>query len=104
MVSDPSNAIRPGTEKLSREHGIADFDCGTHSLNDWLIRFAWPNQQADAAKTYVACREMRVVGYYSLVASSVQRSDAPDRIAKGLANHPIGMILLARLAVDQRES
>ena len=102
-MSDPSNRLRPGTEKLSRNHGVANFDCGTPVLNDWLIRLALQNQQADAAQTYVACRENRVVGYYSLVAASVQRSDAPARIAKGLAGHPIGMILLARLAVDQRE-
>lgn len=103
MASLPSNAIRPGTEKLTREHQLADFDCGTPSLNEWLIRFALQNQQADAARTYVACRDMRAVGYYSLVAASVQRGDAPQRIAKGLASHPIGMILLARLAVGRRE-
>jgi GNAT superfamily N-acetyltransferase len=68
-----------------------------------LARYAWPNQQADAAKTYVACRGTRVVGYYSLVASSIRRSDAPERIAKGLANHPVGVILLARLALDRSE-
>jgi GNAT superfamily N-acetyltransferase len=103
MVSDPSNDLRPGTEKLLRDHDLAQFDCGKETLNDWLTRYAWQNQQADAAKTYVARRGNRVVGYYSLVASSVRRSDAPERIAKGLANHPIGVILLARLAIDQCE-
>ena len=43
-----------------------------------------------------------VVGYYSLTAGSVSREDAPARVAKGLANHPIGVILLGRLAVDSR--
>ena len=103
MVSDPSNELRPGTQKLSRDHDLARFDCGKTALNDWLVRYAWQHQQADAAKTYVACRGNRVVGYYSLVASSVRRSDAPERIAKGLANHPIGVILLARLALDHTE-
>jgi GNAT superfamily N-acetyltransferase len=103
MVSDPSSDLRPGTEKLLREHDLTRFDCGKEALTDWLTRYAWQNQQADAAKSYVACRSSRVVGYYSLVASSVRRSDAPERIAKGLANHPIGVILLARLAIDQSE-
>ena len=102
-MSDPSNAIRPGTQKLTKEHDIVSFDCGTVSLNDWLKRFARQNQQADAAQTYVACRDRRVIGYYSLVAGSVRRDDAPERIAKGLANHPIGVVLLARLAIDQSE-
>jgi GNAT superfamily N-acetyltransferase len=103
MVSGRSNELRPGTQKLSRDHDLTRFDCGKTALNDWLVRYAWQNQQADAAKTYVACRDNRVVGYYSLVASSVRRSDAPERIAKGLANHPIGVILLARLALDRSE-
>ena len=98
-----SNELRPGTERLSRDRDTARFDCGKTALNDWLARYAWQNQQADAAKTYVTCRANQVVGYYSLVASSVRRSDATERIAKGLANHPIGVILLARLAVDRAE-
>jgi GNAT superfamily N-acetyltransferase len=103
MVSDPSSELRPGTEKLLRDHDLTRFDCGKAALNEWLTRYAWQNQQADAAKTYVACRGKGVAGYYSLAASSVRRSDAPERIAKGLANHPIGVVLLARLAIDRSE-
>ncbi len=44
-----------------------------------------------------------MVGYYSLTAGSVRSEEAPARVAKGLAKHPIGVILLARLAVDRRE-
>lgn len=45
----------------------------------------------------------RVVAYYSVSAGSVRREESPARIAKGLAKHPIGVILLARLAVDREE-
>jgi predicted N-acetyltransferase YhbS len=48
-------------------------------------------------------RAGRVVGYYSLSAGSVRKEESPARIAKGLAKHPIGVILLARLAVDRNE-
>ena len=72
-------------------------------MTTWLRRFAWPNQQADSSKTYVAVRENRVVGYYALTAGSVQRQESPERIARGLPNHPVGVILLARLAVDLTE-
>ena len=48
-------------------------------------------------------RGNRIVGYYSLSASSVRREESPARIAKGLAKHPFGVILLARLAVDRSE-
>jgi len=44
-----------------------------------------------------------VVGYYALTTGSVHKHESPERIAKGLANHPIGIVLLARLAVDNRQ-
>lgn len=52
---------------------------------------------------YVVPIEERVVGYYALSAASVEQDDAPTRVRKGLARHPIPVILLARLAVDQSE-
>lgn len=33
----------------------------------------------------------------------MRKAESPARIAKGLAKHPIGAILLARLAVDHQE-
>lgn len=90
-------------EKLRRDHNVSSFDCANSTLTTWLRKFAWQNQQADSAKTYVACRENRVVGYYALTAGSVHKHESPQRIAKGLANHPIGVVLLARLAVDISE-
>jgi GNAT superfamily N-acetyltransferase len=79
------------------------FDCGKPSLNDWLRRFALTNQQNDSARTFVLHRASTVVGYYSLSAGSVRKEESPARIAKGLAKHPIGVILLPRLAVDRTE-
>ncbi len=96
MSSVPEFAI----EGLRRELDLSTFDCGNPSLTTWLRKYAWLNQQADSAKTYVALRENRVVGYYALTAGSVHRHESPERIVKGLANHPAGVVLLARLAVD----
>jgi GNAT superfamily N-acetyltransferase len=90
-------------EKLRRVHDLAPFDCGNVTLNAWLQKYAWTNQQADSAKTYVALAENHVVGYYALTTGSVHKHQSPDRIAQGLANHPIGIVLLARLAVDQTQ-
>ena len=88
-------------DKLSREHDLSAFDCANATLNEWLKDFAWTNQQADSAKTYVALDGNRVIGYYALTTGSVQKHESPQRIAKGLANHPIGIVLLARLGVDR---
>jgi GNAT superfamily N-acetyltransferase len=90
-------------EKLTKDHDLSLFDCGKPSLNDWLRSFAFTNQPSDSARTYVLHRAGRVVGYYSLSAGSVRKEESPARIAKGLAQHPIGVILLARLAVDRSE-
>ncbi|MDA1314106.1 MAG: GNAT family N-acetyltransferase [Acidobacteria bacterium] len=88
-------------DKLSRKHDLSPFDCANATLNEWLRKFAWPNQQADSVKTYVAREGNRVVGYYALTTGSVYKHESPRRIAKGLAKHPTGAVLLARLAVDQ---
>lgn len=88
---------------LDASHDRAAFDCGVGPLNDYLHKYAVQNQQNRSARTYVATRGSRVVGYYTLAAGSVSRADTPDRVAKGLANHPVPVILLARLAVDRSE-
>lgn len=91
------------TEKLTKHHNLSSFDCGKAPLNDWLKRFALINQQSDAARTYVIQSGGRVIAYYSLTAASVRKQESPARVARGLASHPIGVILLARLAVDRTE-
>ena len=88
-------------EKLAEEHDVAQFDCGKPSLNDWLKRFALTNQRNDSAQTYVVHRSSVVVGFYSLAAGSIRKEESPARIVKGLARHPVPIILLARLAIDQ---
>ena len=88
-------------DKLRREHDWSGFDCGNPSLDAWLQKFAWTNQQADSARTYVALEGDRVVGYYALTTGSVHKHESPLRVAKRLGNHPIGIVLLARLAVDR---
>ena len=91
-------------EAISESHEVSRFDCGKHeSLNDWLKRFALTNQRNESARTYVVHRNGLVVGYYSISAGSVSVEEAPERISKGLAKHPIPVILLARLAVDKDE-
>jgi GNAT superfamily N-acetyltransferase len=87
-------------EKLRSDHGVDGFDCGSEELNRFLFRFALTNQQAGAAQTYVALSGELVVGYYSLAVGEVAYDGAPDRLSKGLARHPIPIMLLARLAVN----
>lgn len=89
-------------EKLRSDHPIDSFDCGRVELNRYLQRFAWQNQQAGAAQTYIGLADDTVIGYYTLAVGHVTREEAPERLTKGLARHPIPIMLLARLAIDQR--
>ena len=73
------------------------------SLNDYLKKYALQNQKKYAARTYVATRGNRIVGYYSLAHGSVSLEEAPQSVKSGLPRHPIPVILLARLAVDSTE-
>ena len=90
-------------ERFDVTHDVEQFECGRESLDHFLKRFALVNQNADSARTYVACRESRVIAYYSLAAGAVEHADVPHRIGKGLARHPVPVILLARLAVNGAE-
>jgi GNAT superfamily N-acetyltransferase len=73
-------------EPLQASHAVEAFDCGEEPLNRFLDRFALANQRARASRTYVALDE-------------VSPEQAPERIRKGLARHPIPLMVLARLAV-----
>jgi GNAT superfamily N-acetyltransferase len=89
-------------EKLRADHKIEGFDCGREELNKYLLRYAWQNQQAGAAQTYLGLVDDAVIGYHTLAVGQVSREEAPERLKKGLARHPVPVMLLARLAVDRR--
>lgn len=86
-------------EKLHRTHNVDGFDCGSDALNRFLCRFAWSSQQSGASQTYIALANDEVAGFYTLVVGDVEYADAPERLKKGLARHPVPLMLLARLGV-----
>lgn len=88
-------------EKLRADHRIEGFNCGREELNRYLQRYALQNQQAGAAQTYVGLVGEAIIGYHTLAVGQVSREEATERIAKGLARHPVPIMLLARLAVDR---
>lgn len=96
---EPLSAV----EKLRADHDSSAFACGTTALDAWLKRFALQNQAAGASRTYIVHRANRVVGYYALAAGSVESRKAPDRVSRGLARHPVPVVILARLAVGEDE-
>ncbi len=87
-------------ERLRSDHEVVDFASGVEDLDNWLRRHALAAQEMDSARTFAVVRGKRVVGYVSLTMGSVQRDDAPPRLVRGMPGYPIGMVLIARLAID----
>ena len=79
MTPDAETALSP-VEPLRATHDVDAFDCGKEPLNRFLKRFALANQKSGGARTYVVCRDLQVVGYYSLAAGAVEHKVAPARI------------------------
>jgi len=86
-------------EKLQRGHAVESFDCASEPLNRFLVRHALQNEQAGASRTYVGLADAEIAGYYTLVVGQVEHAAAPERLKKGLARHPVPVMLLARLAI-----
>ncbi len=86
---------------LERHHDVSSFDCGEELLNNYLQKFALTNNQNGSSRTYVTTLAEKVIGYYALTPGAVQKSLTPKRVAKGLASHPIPVIIITRLAVDR---
>ena len=87
--------------KLEATDNVSLFDCGQPALNQFLQRFALINQKSNSSQTYVCCNVDTVAGFYSLAVGSVEPASAPERVTKGLARHPVPVMILARLAVDR---
>ncbi len=78
-------------------HDCSTFASGTPSLDDWLKRRALANHLGGASRCYVSCEGDRVIGYFALAASSIAIAEA-----KGRFPDPVPMIIIARLAIDQK--
>jgi GNAT superfamily N-acetyltransferase len=89
-------------EKLGADHQVRDFKCGKNPLDLFIRKYALVNQRADSSQSYVVHLNNVVMGYYSLVFSSVKQEDAPLSIQIGMpANYPGPVMLFARFAVDK---
>ena len=96
-----SSLIKPKIEKLNASHATADFACGQPALDRFVQTFALINQRTGSAQTYAAVIGGKVIGFYSLTVGHIEQADAPTRMTKGLPRHPVPVMILARLAIDQ---
>lgn len=82
---------------------FATFDCGEPTLNEWLRSRALKNETTGASRTFVTVEAESgvVAGYYCLSAGSLALEVSPGRVKRNMPS-PIPIILIGRLAVDQR--
>jgi GNAT superfamily N-acetyltransferase len=88
---------------LSAADVFVTFDCGEPALNEWLRSRALKNETTGASRTFVTveAESGNVAGYYCLSAGSLALEDAPSRVKRNMPS-PIPIILIGRLAVDER--
>ena len=86
-------------EPISERHDVSRFRSGAGSLDVWLRRKARLNEAKGCSRTYVVCEGARVIGFYSLAASSVERRRVSSRVGRSMPE-PIPVILLGQLVVD----
>lgn len=90
-------------EPLRGKHDFGTFSCGDESLDSWLHRYSRHAEAAGSARVFVTTDGADVVGYYALAVGQVEPSDGTPRLAKGQPKgKPIPVVILARLAVDER--
>ena len=97
-------------ERLERRHRrlLGAFENDSAELVAYLRRWALAHQERDhLSTTWLAvdhgAEGVRLAGYFSLAAATVERSTIPDVGDLGkLPRFPVPAILLARLAVDSR--
>jgi len=100
----PAGGVLP-PERLGAHHDLSAFSNGKHkSLDDWLRDRALASEGI-SARTYVACAAAQpnlVAGYYAITTAMEQRLSLPmAKLRKGMPDQ-VPLLLLGRLAVDQR--
>jgi GNAT superfamily N-acetyltransferase len=89
-------------QPIAAEHRLDDFACGEPALDEWLRRRALLNQTTGASRTFVVTdTSAQVLAYYALAAGAVTHQESPGSIRRNMPD-PLPVMVLARLAVDQR--
>ena len=86
---------------ITADQDLTSFDSGEPSLNEWLKRRAFKNHVTGASRCFILCAGADVIGYYCLSAGAISHEAAPKAMRRNMPN-PLPVLLLGRLAVDQR--
>ena len=87
---------------LERRDDRSRYQSGNPEIDDWFHRFAWQNHATGNARVFVATQGSETLGFYALAMGAEERHKLPDALKPGRRPDPCPVLLLARLAVDQR--
>jgi GNAT superfamily N-acetyltransferase len=89
-------------EPLGPNHDRSAFSCGAPELDRYLKEQAGQDARRRVAAPFVASNDgVRVLGFYTLSATSIQLTEVPQELAKRLPRYPrLPATLLGRLATD----
>ena len=89
---------------LSAEQVREEFSCGVPSLDEFLRKHAGQYERRNLGRTFVAVEPegTRVDGFYTLSSGRVAFEQLTDELRRKLPRHPLPVVHLGRLAVDQR--
>ena len=87
---------------LERRDDRSRYQSGNPEIDDWFHRFAWQNHATGNARVFVATQGSETLGFYALAMGAEERHKLPDALKPGRRPDPCPVLLLARLAVEQR--
>lgn len=97
-MSSPPFRVAP----LDAGHDRTAFNSGSAPLDRYFQQQVTQDVRRRVAACFVALREQRIAGYYTLASASLLLADLPARVGKRLPRYPtVPTVRMGRLAVDQ---
>jgi predicted GNAT family N-acyltransferase len=93
-------------EPLGKHHDRAAFSCGHEALDRYLRETVGQDIKKKSAIAYVLTDDnhVKIVGYYTLAASSAPLGEFPPEVAKELPKYPnVPVTLIGRMAINRSD-
>jgi predicted GNAT family N-acyltransferase len=91
-------------QPLAKHHDKNGFSCGVDSLDRYLKTQAGQDMQRKANGVFILtalAEPSRIIGYYTLCATSISQGDVPDEARKHIPRYPlVSATLIGRLAIS----
>ena len=110
-MTDPASSAtfpQPETQPLTSADAASGFTCESPELTRFFRGQASQNQRRDMSHTWVLRRPddqpelPLVLGFYTLTLGAIERESLPPEVSRRLPRYPIPVLLIGRLARDER--